>query len=183
MFAEDGTLYLGCLSVLLTFLHTHRLLDDAGDHRVGKVQVFRPLRHFLDRSGRPGARPADSPHPAVPPPIRAVNSALSRRQTGDSPSRLQELANEKAPPEEKKGVTTSRGCHRWPNRWRTWSMGLDFPWMGSRAYQNMSCFGTFPAKRPSNGHAPFNSDLWRRVTSRSEFVNLQLVFTSDAWIE
>lgn len=26
--------------------HTYRFLDDAGNHRVGKIQVLRPLRHF-----------------------------------------------------------------------------------------------------------------------------------------
>lgn len=62
MSADDYTLHLGYFTFVITFLHTHRLLDDAGDHRVGKVQVFRSLRHFIYRSGKVRVRPADELH-------------------------------------------------------------------------------------------------------------------------
>ena len=41
----------GKVSELL--LYTHRLLDDAGDHRIGKVQIFGSLRHFSHRLPSP----------------------------------------------------------------------------------------------------------------------------------
>lgn len=61
-------------SLPVGYPHTHRLLDDAGDHRVGKIQVFRSLRHFIDRSAKVRARPGDTLHTAGRSLVWAVNT-------------------------------------------------------------------------------------------------------------
>lgn len=86
--------------MLYCIVITYRLLDDAGDHRVGKVQIFRPLRHFIHLSGEPWGRPAADPLAPVPPLLWAVNSPeLGSIPPADEPEQLKKLTNENAPPE------------------------------------------------------------------------------------
>lgn len=83
---EDYSLRVGWLNAPPA--RTHRLLDDAGDHRVGKIQVFRSLRHFTDRSGKLRARPGDNLHTAGGSLVWAVNTP----QLGGIPTRRMEVA-------------------------------------------------------------------------------------------